>query len=97
MDILKKTLDEMKFYFSSNEFSKKARKNGLSKQQVNNGAIAFFLHRNAVQGETRRMWRKHNKGLTPNYELSDKIMEAIDLLKANGYKIMKPVSDWIEV
>ena len=96
MEILKKTLSEMNFTFSSNEFSKKAQKNGLSKQEVNNGVIALFLHRNAVQGETRRMWRKHN-GLTSDKQKSDKIMEAIDLLKSNGYKILKPVSDWVEL
>jgi hypothetical protein len=96
MEILKKTLGEMNFSFSSNEFSKKARKNGLSKQEIDNGVIALFLHRNAVQGETRRMWRKHN-GLTSDKKLQDKIMEAIDLLKENGYKIMKPVTDWIDV
>ena len=96
MDILKKTLDEMNFSFSSNEFCKKARKNGLSKREVDNGVIAFFLHKNAVQGYTRRMWRKHN-GLTSDKKLSDKIMEAIDLLKSNGYKVLKPVTDWIDV
>jgi len=96
MDILKKTLDEMNYSFSSNEFSKKARKNGLSKREVDNGVIALFLHRNAIQGETRRMWRKHN-GLKSDKDKSDKIMEAIDLLKSNGYKILKPVSDWIEI
>lgn len=96
MDILKKTLEEMNFSFSSNEFSKKAQKNGLSKQDINNGAIALFLHRNAVQGETKRMWRKRN-GLTGFKEKSDSIMEAIDLLKSNGYTILKQITDWIEV
>ncbi|HRH85043.1 MAG TPA: hypothetical protein PK210_12465 [Bacteroidia bacterium] len=96
MEILKKTLSEMNFTFSSNEFSKKAKKNGLSKREIDNGVIALFLHRNAVQGETRRMWRKHN-GLTSDKHKSDKIMDAIDLLKTNGYKILKPVSDWIEL
>jgi hypothetical protein len=50
MEILKKTLSEMNFTFSSNEFSKRAQKNGLSKKEVNYGVIALFLHRNAVQG-----------------------------------------------
>ena len=96
MDILNKTLSEMKFTFSSNEFSKKAKKNGLSKQEVNNGVIALFLHRNAVQADTRRMWRKHNE-ITSDKHKSDEIMRAIDLLKANGYRILKPVSDWMEL
>ena len=95
-EILKKTLEHIPFSFSSNEFCKMAKKNGLTKREVENGVIALFLHRNAVQGETRRMWRKHN-GLTSDKSKSDKIMEAIDLLKKNGYKILKQTTDWIEV
>jgi hypothetical protein len=29
--------------------------------------------------------------------MTDKITEAIQLLKSNGYKIMKPTTDWIEI
>lgn len=82
--------------FSSNEFSKQAQKNGLSKKEINNGAIALFLHQNAVQLETRRMWRKRSD-LTSDNQKSDRIKEAIDLLKSNGYKILKPVTDWVEI
>jgi hypothetical protein len=96
MEILKKTLSEMNFSFSSNEFSKRAKKNGLSKMEIANGAIAMFLHRNAVQGETRRMWRKHN-GILLETPKTDQIMEAIALLKSQGYKVLKPVSDWVEL
>jgi hypothetical protein len=96
MEILKKTLSEMSSTFSSNEFSKQAQKNGLSKREINNGVIASFLHRNAVQLETRRMWRKKD-GLSSEKEKSDKIKEAIDLLKSNGYKVLKPVIDWVEI
>jgi len=90
-DILKKTLAEMKSVFSSNEFSKKAKKNGLSAKEINNGVIALFLHQNAIQMESRRMWKKYN-GVNLN-DLSD----AIQLLKSHGYKVMKPVNDWVEV
>jgi hypothetical protein len=96
MDILNKTLSEMNFTFSSNEFSKKAKKNGLSQQEINNGAIALFLHRNSVQGETKRMWRKGN-GITSHNLNPDKITAAINLLKSHGYKILKPISDWVEL
>jgi len=96
MDILQKTLDEMEFSFSSNQFSKKARKNGLSKQEISNGIIAIFLHRNAIQGNTRRMWRKSNTLDSPK-KIEDKIAEAIDLLKSSGYKILKPINEWIEL
>lgn len=90
-DILKKTLAEMKSVFSSNEFSKKAKKNGLSEKEIANGVIALFLHQNAIQMDSRRMWKKYN-GVNLN-DLSD----AIQLLKSHGYKVMKPVNDWVEV
>lgn len=95
-DILKKTLDEMNFKFSSNEFSTNAKKNGLAKYEINNGVIADYLHKNAVQLKTRRTWSKKNR-IVSDKKTSDKIMDAIDLLKENGYKILKPVTDWIDV
>lgn len=101
MDILKKTLEQMSPSFTSNEFSRKAKRNGLTKREVANGVIALFLHRSAIQGETRRTWKKINCSTTNQYKSdkiqSDAIMDAIDLLKSNGYKILKPVSDWIEL
>lgn len=90
-DIMKKTLAEMKSVFSSNEFSKKAKKNGLSAKEIGNGVIAIFLYQNAIQMDSRRMWKKQN-GVNLN-DLSD----AIQLLKSHGYKVMKPVNDWVEV
>lgn len=97
MDILLKTLNEMNFTFSSNEFAKKARKNGLTKQEVDNGAVASFLHRNALNAGSKRMWRKAALIPPTNDSKVDKINEAINLLKSKGYKIMKPVSEWIEL
>lgn len=96
MDILNKTLSEMNFTFSSNEFSKKAQKNGLPQLEVYNGVIAYFLHRNAVQLSTKRMWRKKNV-VSSDKQKADEIMIAIDLLKSKGYKISKPVTELVEL
>ena len=97
-EILFKTLNRMNTDFSSNEFISTAKKIGLSKRSVAKGAVANFLHVNAVQGETRRMWTKNNQtNETFKREKSDEIMYAIDLLKSNGYKILKQVSDWVDV
>ena len=99
-EILFKALDKMKINFSSNEFSVKAQKLGLNKRCIANGVIANFLRKNAVQGETRRMWIKKNqpnKINTLKLDKSDEIMLAIDLIKSEGYRVLKRVSDWIEV
>ncbi len=90
-EIMKKTLGEMKSVFSSNEFSKKAKKNGLSAKEISNGVIALFLHQNAIQMDSRRMWKKDNNVQSNN------LLEAIQLLKSHGYKVMKPVNEWVEV
>ena len=101
METLKKTLEQMSSTFSSNEFSKKAKKNGVLRKEINNGVLALFLHRNAIQGDTRRMWTKKNvvaeNNVVSKKVSSDKISEAIELLKNNGYRILKPVSDWVEL
>ena len=94
--ILFKTLNEMTFIFSSNSFSNRARRNGLTRQQINNGAISHFLRLNAIQDGSRRMWRKKNDSIQEN-DLFQKIEDAIKLLKTHGYKVMKPINDWIEI
>jgi hypothetical protein len=95
--ILHKTLSEMNYVFSSNEFSKLARHYGISNHLVHSGALSSFLHKNARQMESRRMWTKLNGQIHHKEQSTDKITDAISLLKQNGYKIMKPINDWIEL
>jgi len=98
MEILKKTLDQMGSTFSSNEFSKRAQRNGLTKHEINNGVISLFLHRNAIQGHTRRMWRKEKAINIDRQKVEDTSIDyAIKLLKSKGFKVLKPVSDWVEL
>ena len=95
--ILHKTLSEMNYVFSSNEFSKLARHYGISNHLVHSGALSSFLHKNARQMESRRMWTKINSQTKKSDNHIDNINDAISLLKQNGYKIMKPINDWIEL
>jgi hypothetical protein len=60
MEILAETLNGMPRTFSSNQFANKARKKGLTNQEIENGAVGTFLHRNAIQGNSKRMWTKNN-------------------------------------
>jgi hypothetical protein len=106
MEILHQTLKQMPRYFSSNEFSKKAQKKGLSINSIHNGIIVNYLTINADRGESKRMWYKRNIEPIQNIEHTQKeifydkeaeIKKAILLLKANGYKVMKQTVDYIEV
>lgn len=93
MEILDKTLNQMPHCFSSNYFAKKAKINGLTQLEVNNGVVSSYLSHKCIKDKTsRRMWYKQDIS-TNNNELQ----YAINLLKLNGYKVMKPVNDWIEI
>jgi peptidyl-tRNA hydrolase len=98
MEILNQTLRQMPKYFSSNEFSDVAKRKGLTKRQIASGVIASYLHINAIQGATRRSWRKMDvEKINIGSNKEDEIDLAINLLKSNGYKITKKVEQWIEI
>jgi len=90
MEILEKTLEQMPINFNSNQFAHQARKNGFSQYQINSGLMLTFLHKHCKQGLTRRQWVKKNSN-------SLELNEAIKVIKANGYKVMKQKIEWIEL
>lgn len=101
MKILEKTITEMPKSFTSNEFGKRAIKNGYPSRKLKRKGLASFLWKyadNAYKGS--KTWIKRDK--TNNIMSEDKtnnIMseyEMIKYLKSKGYKIMKPFNDWIE-
>jgi hypothetical protein len=109
MEILNHTLRQMPPYFSSNGFSAKAQKNGLTKNDIANGIISNYLKINAEKGNSRRTWYKRFfrtevvnevqvekiKNLVIDEE--NEITKAIYLLKSKGYKILKPNIEFTEV
>lgn len=103
MDILQKSLTQMKQVFSSNEFTAKAKRNGLSDAQVRNGAIANFLHQYARQYGSRRTWIKRTDNAQPNPHFGTPITNDLDLrqaiaiIKKHGYKILMPTTEWKEL
>ena len=90
MESLLRALNDMPTQFSSNEFSRKAKKYGLTPRQVQDGVCAQFLHKNCTQMDTKRTWSKAK--LT-----DDDISRAISLLKSKGYKVLKPVTEYQEL
>ena len=97
MTILEKTMREMPKTFTSNEFNKRALKNGYSERILKNKGLATFINIYACNGYSgSKTWTKRENVnyKSSNIELSDEQM--IKHLKSKGYKIMKPVNDWIE-
>lgn len=95
-EILIKTLSQMNKVFTSNEFSAKAKRNGVTQKQINSGILSAFLHNHAQQLETRRTWLK-NQITEYSSPQKDEIKESINLLKKHGYKVYKPTTTFEEI
>lgn len=96
MNILEKTLNQMPSRFSSNEFAKRAKRNGLTDSEIRNGVVSNYLRITVVSDGSRRMWRKKD-ALSLISEEYNKTEEYIQYLKGLGYKILKPVNEWREI
>ena len=86
--------------FSSNEFTKKCTRFGLSDFYIRNGHCLTFLLQNCDRGESKRIWIKRklsNNLLSFNkYELNEE--NAINYLKSlKVYKILKQSTEFVEI
>jgi len=88
--IIQATFAQMPDTFTSSEFAHELRKNNYDNKLILNGSGAQYLHKHAVQNGSCRRWKKLGVRI-------DTIQEAIDLLKAQGYKVMKQVSEYREI
>lgn len=107
MEELVKKLNQMPPAFTSNEFCKKAKHNGLSRNRIADGTCGLFLHQNAVQDGSKRRWRKKKvenfldtlvevAEINRSHDKKRDIARAVALLKSEGYKIMKPIQPQYE-
>ena len=98
MNILKKTMAEMPKSFTSFEFNRRAVKNGYPERKLKNKGLASFISIYADNITPRgKTWVKKDV----NVNLSNSIIlsteqQAIKYLKSKGYKVMKPVNEWVE-
>lgn len=101
-DILEKVLLKMNHTFTSNEFCKCAKDMGYSQSLINKGNVSKFLHENTLRHHnSKRFWTKKLKThlVTRVYENdnTENIRQAIQLLKENGYKVLKANIKYIEI
>jgi hypothetical protein len=108
-EILKKTMLQMPRVFTSNQFNTVAIKNGFPKEILKKKGLAKFIEQYASNGSFQsKTWVKFTEEKTvmneaqqsnseDKRELSDRLQEAIELLKGNGYKILKVHSEWVEI
>ena len=94
MSILERTIAEMPDSFTSYEFNKMAIKNGYPSGNLKRKGLASFIRKyadNAYEGS--KTWIKRDKTNNIKQMSED---EMIKHLKSKGYKIMKPVNEWVE-
>ena len=106
-EILKKTFDQMGNCFTSQEFAKKAIKNGYSRDLITrNGGLAPFLKMYATNDPKYiKTWIKNTSIIERpkpiELEGIDYCFKSIDdvirFVKSKGYKVLKPVNNWEEI
>lgn len=99
MKILEKTMEQMPNSFTSNEFNKKAISNGYSKTLLQRKGLSTFIRKyadNAYEGSktwVKRSAKEKKEDRQYSFATFDEI---ISFLKSKGYKIMRPVNEWVE-
>lgn len=93
--ILEATFAQMPNEFTSNEFTNKLRKNRYDNRWIANHDNVKYLQQHAIQLSQRR-WKKLDVRIDTSVTI-DTIQEAIELLKSQGYKVMKQVSEFREI
>lgn len=86
--------------FSSNEFTKKCKRFGLSDFYIRNGHCLTFLLQNCDRGDSKRIWIKRELSNTVLFYDKNELNEenAIKLLKSlKIYKILKQNIEFKEI
>lgn len=104
-DILWEVFNQMPSHFSSDIFSQKLKKKGISHYEIKTDIMKKFLLGKAIK-TSRRSWSKVNGYQLPlrieaknkSQEYDQKTIQSwIDNLKAMGMKVMKPKDGWEEI
>ena len=102
--IVEKTIREMNPEFTSFEFCQRAVENGFSKEYVRSQGMSKYIREHAKQNKPNgRVWTKKEKGkiiveenlFSPSISERD-VQKMINTLKLKGYKIQKPVTEFVE-
>lgn len=93
--ILNQTLYQMPDRFTSYQYGKQLRKNGLCTVKENVRQDRFLIH--YCDHPSPKTWvkRKTNPCACARSKFTEK--NAIELLKEKGYRIFAPVTDWEEI
>lgn len=99
MTILEKTMEQMPNSFTSNEFNKKAISNGYPRKSIQRKGLSNFIRKyadNAYRGSKTWIKRSSKEKKEDKQYAFETFDEIIAFLKSKGYKIMRPVNEWVE-
>lgn len=97
--ILEKTMNQMPKIFTSNEFNKKAVFNGYPAKKIRHKGLANFIRRYAEnENYYSKTWTKNEKNeAISTFEKKEMTVDfAIQFLKSKGFKVLKPVNEFVE-
>lgn len=97
LELLQVAFAAMPKEFTGNEFSKVCQNVGIKQSKIDAGVATQFLHLNARQTTSRKMWIKNSAPKESGDVATDKIEEAIATLKSAGYKVFKPITQFEEI
>jgi hypothetical protein len=86
--------------FTGKQIADECRLHGGDEDRIRQGRIGQYLISNGlVKRISSGVYVKVESSSEPSRQVktSDPIKDAIELLKSNGYRVMKPVTDFIEI
>jgi hypothetical protein len=102
MEIYERVLSTMPQMFSTNQYLVRLKRVATSQDDVSGGKHIKFI-KNECHRVSNRTYMKRPKPV--QLELEQQVVEqpvlnehnATELLKSLGYKVLKPIKDWVEI
>lgn len=99
MEIYQRVLKTMPQIFSTNEYLESLKKTATSPADVNRSKYLSFIKKECRKVSNRTYVKPKETQLTLEPVNQPVITEetAVEFLKNLGYKVLKPIKDWVEI
>jgi len=100
MEIYQRVLSNMPQIFSTNEYLQSLKKTATSPSDVNRSKYLSFIKKECRKVSNRTYVKKPKESQLTLEPVNQPVITeemAVELLKNLGYKVLKPVKDWVEI
>ena len=100
MEIYQRVLSTMPQIFSTNEYLQSLKKEASSPTDVNRTKYLSFIKKECRKVSNRTYVKKPKEVQLSLEPVSQPVITedmAVELLKNLGYKVLKPIKDWVEI